>query len=109
MHIEAFKVEIDQAVLDDLADRLKRTRWPDEVSNDDWRYGANLAYLTDLAAYWQSGFDWRSQERTINAFPHFRAEIDGLRVHFIHQRGRGPNPLPIVITHGWPGSFYEMH
>src|SRR5579859_2469820 len=109
MHIEPFKIEVSQAVLDDLAERLARTRWPDEVANGDWRYGANLDYMRQLIAYWQRTFDWRSQERAINAFPHFRAELDGLHIHFIHQRGSGPHPMPIVITHGWPGSFYEMH
>ncbi len=108
MQIESFKVSIPQDVLDDLHDRLKRTRWPDEVEGSGWRYGANLAYMKELADYWLNGFDWRAQEKKINSFANYRAHIDDLRIHFIHEHGKGPNPIPLLITHGWPSSFVEM-
>lgn len=109
MEIKPFSIEVPQATLDDLSDRLKRTRWPDEVAGSGWDYGTDLAYLRELVNYWHSQFDWRKQEAALNRFAHFQAEIDGTRLHFIHERGKGPNPLPIVLVHGWPDSFYRMH
>jgi pimeloyl-ACP methyl ester carboxylesterase len=106
--IHPFTVEVPQAALDDLRTRLAHTRWPDEISGAGWNYGTNLAYLKDLVDYWRAGFDWRAQEAAINAFHHFRANIDGLGIHFIHERGHGPRPMPIIITHGWPSSFFQM-
>ena len=108
VEVESFGIAVPEASLDDLRRRLTRTRWPDEVSDAGWEYGANLAYLRELIAYWREGFDWRAQERAINAFAHFRAEVGGLGIHFIHERGRGPAPIPLIITHGWPSSFTEM-
>ena len=108
MAIEPFKVAVPDAVLDGLRQRLARTRWPDEISGAGWGYGFNLAYLKELVDYWRTRFDWRAQEKRINSFPHFRATVDGVGLHFIYARGRGPNPLPLVLTHGWPGSFLEM-
>jgi pimeloyl-ACP methyl ester carboxylesterase len=72
-------------------------------------YGTNLAYLQELVDFWQHQFDWRAQEKELNAFAQFRSEIDGLGIHFLHERGKGPNPLPLILTHGWPDSFYRMH
>ena len=108
VRVEPFRVAVSEASLVDLKERLARTRWPDEVSGAGWDYGANLAYMRELVAYWREGFDWRAQERAINAFAHLRAEVDGLGIHLIHERGRGPAPLPLIITHGWPSSFTEM-
>ncbi len=108
MSVQTFDVSVPQETLDDLRERLGRTRFPDEVSSAGWDYGANLNYLKELVGYWREGFDWRAQEEIINGFAHFRAEIDGFGVHFIHERGKGPNPLPIILTHGWPDSFYRM-
>jgi pimeloyl-ACP methyl ester carboxylesterase len=108
MSMQPFDVSVPQETLDDLRERLGRTRFPDEVSGAGWDYGANLAYLRELCDYWRDGFDWRVQEEIINAFAHFRAEIDGFGVHFIHERGKGSNPLPIILTHGWPDSFFRM-
>jgi pimeloyl-ACP methyl ester carboxylesterase len=108
MDIRPFTVSIPQPALDDLRARLARTRWPDEVGGAGWDYGANLAYMRELVKYWETGFDWRREERTMNAFPHFRAQVDGVSVHFIHARGRGPAPMPLLVTHGWPSSFVEM-
>lgn len=108
MNIQPFTITVAQSTLDDLRERLARTRWPDQVREADWDYGTNLDYLKALVAYWQNQFDWRAQEARLNQFAQFRAEIDGFGIHFIHERGQGPKPLPIILTHGWPGSFFEM-
>lgn len=108
MNAEPFEVHLSQAVLDDLSQRLARTRWPDEIEGSAWEYGSNLAYMKELVDYWRTRFDWRTQENRINSFPHFRATIDDLRIHFIYVRGKGPTPMPLVLTHGWPSSFVEM-
>lgn len=100
MDIRPFQVNIPQPALDDLRARLARTRWPDEVLAAGWDYGANLAYMRELVTYWGSGFDWRREERAMNALPHFRADVEGVDIHFIHLRGRGPVPMPLLITHG---------
>ena len=109
MSIHPFKIAIPQVTLDELRERLARTRWPDEVEGAGWDYGTNLDYLKQLTGYWQHTFDWRAQEARLNQFAHFKTEIDGLMIHFIHERGKGPNPLPLILTHGWPDSFYRMH
>ncbi|HET9853809.1 MAG TPA: epoxide hydrolase [Methylomirabilota bacterium] len=108
MKLTPFVVDVAQASLDDLRERLARTGWPDEVDGAGWDYGASLAYMRELVEYWRAGFDWRAAERAMNALPHFRARVDGIGIHLIHQRGRGPAPLPLLITHGWPSSFVEM-
>ncbi|MGH7453941.1 MAG: epoxide hydrolase family protein [bacterium] len=108
MNAHPFKIQIPQATLEDLQERLRRIRWPDEIPGAGWDYGANLAYMKELINYWRTQFDWRAQEDAINQFHHFRATVEGLGIHFIHEAGKGPNPLPLIITHGWPGSFLEM-
>jgi pimeloyl-ACP methyl ester carboxylesterase len=108
MDVSPFQVQVPEAALQDLRDRLGRARWPDEVAGGGWNYGADLAYLRELAAYWREGFDWRAQERALLAFNHYVSRIDGLAIHFVHERGRGPRPLPLVLTHGWPGCFVEL-
>ncbi len=108
MNIQPFKIQVPEAVLEDLRERLARTRWPEEIADSGWDYGSNLAYIQELVEYWRTGFNWRAQEAAINSFSHFRATVGGLGIHFIHERGKGPNPLPLIITHGWPGSFFEM-
>lgn len=106
--MQPFKIDIAQSVLDDLHQRLANTRWPDEIEDADWDYGTNQSYLRQLAAYWQSGYDWRAQEAKLNAFPQFKAEVDGLNVHFLYIEGKGPNPMPLLLVHGWPDSFFRM-
>ena len=106
---EPFEIYVDDAVLDDLRARLDATRWPDEVDGAGWTMGSNLAYMKELAAYWRDGYDWREQERRLNALPQFRAEIDGVGIHFVHIEGKGPDPFPLIVSHGWPGSFFEMY
>ena len=108
MDLTPFVVDVAQASLDDLRERLARTSWPDEVDGAGWDYGASLAYMRELVEYWRSEFDWRAAERAMNALPHFRARVDGIGIHVIHQRGRGPAPMPLLVTHGWPSSFVEM-
>jgi epoxide hydrolase len=106
--IEEFRIDIPQAELDELQDRLARTRWPDQVPEAGWDYGISLADVRELAAYWGTGYDWRRHERRLNGFPQFTTEIDGQRVHFLHVRSPQPDALPLIMTHGWPGSVVEF-
>jgi pimeloyl-ACP methyl ester carboxylesterase len=106
--IQPFSVNIPQLALDDLKLRLKNTRWTDEIIDSGWNYGTNLSYMKELADYWLNKFDWRKVENEINAYPNFIADIDGHKIHFIHAQGKGKKSTPLIITHGWPGSFLEM-
>ncbi len=108
MHLEPFTIAIPDSVLADLRERLARTRFPDEVTGSGWQYGTNLAYLRELVAYWKDRYDWRSAEALLNRFPQWKAQVGDLRIHFVHARGKGPSPLPLLITHGWPGSVAEF-
>ena len=108
MSVQPFKIDVAQDVLDDLRERLADTRWPDEIEGAGWAYGTNLGFMKALAKAWQD-FDWRAQEASLNQLPHFITEIDGLKIHFIHVRGGGPNPTPLLLTHGWPDSFLRFH
>ena len=108
MRIEPFRIAVPDSVLTDLKERLGRTRFPDEIPGSGWGYGSELAYVRELVGYWRERYDWRAAEARLNALPQFRAEVDGLGIHFIHVRGRGPKPMPLVITHGWPGSVAEF-
>jgi pimeloyl-ACP methyl ester carboxylesterase len=109
MELQPFSINIPQLTLDDLRERLIRTRWPDEVDEANWDYGTNRAYLQELVHYWHDVFDWREQEAMLNQFHQFKTTIDGFGIHFIHERGKGPNPIPILLTHGWPDSFLRMY
>ena len=102
--IRPFRVDVPQAELDDLRDRLARTRWPDDYEGVGWDYGADLATMKELATYWRDGYDWRRQEAYLNSFPHFTAELDGEELTFLHVRGTGPDPIPLLLLHGWPDS-----
>jgi pimeloyl-ACP methyl ester carboxylesterase len=106
--IRPYRIDVPNAVLDDLKERLARTRWPEAETVDDWSQGIPLAYTRDLAAYWADGYDWRSREAALNRFDHHLTEIDGLDIHFIHQRSPHDDALPLLITHGWPGSIAEF-
>ena len=112
MDIQPFTIQISDDVLEDLRDRLLRTRWPSEIPDSGWDYGSNLAYVKELCEYWRTEFDWRAQEAALNRFAHFRTTIsdmgDNMGIHFIHERGKGPNPMPLIITHGWPSTFFEL-
>jgi pimeloyl-ACP methyl ester carboxylesterase len=104
---DPYKVDVPQRVLDDLDERLRRIRWPDDPDNESWRFGVNRAYLEDFVATWLNDYDWRAVEADINALPNYRVEIDGQVVHYVHVRGSGPDPLPLVLTHGWPWSWWD--
>jgi pimeloyl-ACP methyl ester carboxylesterase len=106
--ITPFRVAIPQADLDDLNDRLDRVRWPDELPGVGWDLGIPLARVRELAAYWRDKFDWRAVEATLNSYPQYTTEIDGQNVHFLHVRSANPDALPLILTHGWPGSVLEF-
>jgi pimeloyl-ACP methyl ester carboxylesterase len=106
--IQPFRVEVPQADLDDLRDRLGRTRWPGEVAGSGWSRGVPLDYLRELADYWRDGFDWRAQEARLNQVPQFVTEVDGQPIHFLHARSPEPDALPLVVVHGYPSSVVEF-
>lgn len=108
MSIRPFKLAVSTEQLDDLHRRLRASRLPDTLASDSWDDGTDSLFLQRLLDHWSIGFDWRSQERRINRIPQFLTEIDGQTIHFVHQRGIGAKPMPLIITHGWPGSFLEM-
>jgi pimeloyl-ACP methyl ester carboxylesterase len=108
MAITPFVVKLPQHTLDDLQNRLMRTRWTDEVSGDGWAHGTSEVYLRELVEHWAIRFDWRRQEEAINRFAHFRADVNGVGIHFIHERGKGDRPLPLILTHGYPDSFLRF-
>src|SRR5262249_16947963 len=104
LSVVPFRIHVADADLADLKARLARARLPDEIRGSGWTYGTSRAYLESLVRYWRDGFDWRAQERALNRFEQFTTTIDGLKIHFIHRRSKEPNALPLLITHGWPGS-----
>jgi len=106
--ITPFKVSVPQAAIDDLRRRLKNTRWPDKETVSDWSQGVPLHKAKSLIDYWERSYDWRKFERRINGYPQFRTQIDGLGIHFIHVKSKHANALPIILTHGWPGSVVEF-
>ena len=106
--VERFTIDVPAAVLRDLDERLARTRWPDQLPGTGWDYGADTAYLRELVDYWQNEYDWREQERALNRFEHYRATVDGTRIHFVHAKSRDPNAIPLLLLHGWPSSFVQM-
>lgn len=101
----SFQVHVPAAVLSDLQQRLAHTRWSHALEGTGWEAGTDSQYLTNLISYWQNTYDWRKHETALNQFAHFKSEIDGTAIHFIHERGKGPKPFPIVLTHGYPDSF----
>ena len=105
--IRPFRIAVPQDDLDDLRERLARTRWPDELPGVGDRYGVPLAYVRRLADYWRTGYDWRAWEARLNRYPQFTSSIDGQNVHFLHVRSPEPDALPLILTHGWPGSVVE--
>jgi len=108
MKISPFEIKVSEQVLADLKMRINLTRWPETALEPGWESGTDQTYLRDLANYWIKDFSWREVENRINSYPNFIAEIDGYRIHFIHIKGTGKKTLPLIITHGWPGSFLEM-
>jgi len=106
--MQTFQVCIPDNQIEDLRARLRATRWPDSISGAGWAYGADLQYMQGLQNYWLNDFDWRKQEAGMNRFSHFEEEVNGFKIHFIRESGEGPHPLPLLLTHGWPGSFLEF-
>ncbi len=106
--ITPFRVDVPDADLADMRDRLARTRWPEPATVEDWAQGVPLSYLQELCRYWADGYDWRARETRLNSFPQYRTELDGLGIHFLHVRSPEAGALPLVITHGWPGSVVEF-
>src|SRR4051812_42143868 len=110
---EPFRVAVPDADVDDLRARLRAARWAGDPGNDDWRYGTNEDVLADLCRTWAEDFDWRTAEAAINALPQFRVVLDDIPIHFVHVRGTGvpggPPPVPIILTHGWPWTFWDYH
>jgi len=107
--IQPFQIRASDEELEDLRRRLRATRWANRETVDDWSQGTPLEYLKDVCAYWAEKYDWRERERRLNAFPQFRTKVDGFGVHFIHVRSPEQNALPLVMSHGWPGSIVEFH
>ncbi|MBK9610356.1 epoxide hydrolase family protein [Candidatus Amarobacter glycogenicus] len=107
--IRPFKIHATNVELDDLRRRLRATRWPDRETVDDWTQGIPLSYVQEVCAYWAEKYDWRATEERLNAFPQFKTEIDGVDIHFLHVRSPEPNAMPLIVTHGWPGSIVEFH
>jgi pimeloyl-ACP methyl ester carboxylesterase len=103
-----FHVEIPQATIEKIFSRVREAHWPDRLDANDWRYGANWDYMKALAQYWTKQFDWRKAEKNLNRYPQFLARIDEYDIHFYHVKGRGPKPVPLILTHGWPGSVLEF-
>ncbi|HZS56724.1 MAG TPA: epoxide hydrolase [Bryobacteraceae bacterium] len=108
MSIRPFTINIPDERLEDLRSRLRAVRWPKPVDGEGWSDGTDLQFLQRFTEYWLNRFDWRAQERRLNGLPQFMATVDGQEIHFVHVRGSGPAPLPLILTHGWPGSFAEM-
>ena len=106
--IRPFRVDVPQSALDDLRERLARTRWPDTPPDMGWDFGVPIEYLRGLAEYWRTGYDWRAAEARLNEYPQFTTTIDGHDVHFLHVRSPEPNALPLLLTHGWGGSIVEF-
>ena len=107
--VSPFRIAVSDDVLDDLRQRLAQARWPERECVDDWSQGIPLEFTRELAAYWADGYDWRSREALLNRFDQFTTDIDGLDIHFIHQRSPHEGAFPLIITHGWPGSIVEFH
>jgi microsomal epoxide hydrolase len=105
---QAFELHVEDSALGDLRDRLDRVRFPDEAPVTPWSYGTSVDFMRELVEYWRNRYDWRATERVLNALPQFRARIDGIDVHFIQVEGRGPKPMPLLLSHGWPGSVLEF-
>jgi pimeloyl-ACP methyl ester carboxylesterase len=108
VQVSPFTVQVPDQVLSDLRARIRNTRWPPGAPGREWEQGTDLEYLKGLLGYWADGFDWRAEERDLNRFKHFRAEIDGVAIHFVHERARHRSGVPIILTHGWPSAFIEL-
>ena len=105
MTIETFKIQISDKTLEDLSFRLSNTKWPNQLKDSNWESGTKKDYMQSLISYWRSDYNWRSQENNLNSYAQFKCNVDGIDIHFFYEKGKGPNPMPIILTHGWPDSF----
>ncbi|MGE0513295.1 MAG: epoxide hydrolase family protein, partial [Hyphomicrobiaceae bacterium] len=105
---EPFRLHISEDALSDLKDRLARVRWPETPPVEPWSTGTSIAYMQELVAYWRDHFNWREQEARLNGFRQFKVPLAGIDLHFIHELGKGPAPIPLLLSHGWPGSVVEF-
>jgi len=103
-----FRIDVPQATVNRIVTRVRNARWPDRLDAQDWSYGVNWDYMKQLAGYWTTQYDWRRSEKNLNHYPQFLARVEDYDIHFFHVRGKGPRPLPLILTHGWPGSVYEF-
>jgi pimeloyl-ACP methyl ester carboxylesterase len=108
LRITPFSIQVEEAALTDLRARIHKTRWPDQIPGSGWEQGTDLDDLRQMLGYWADAFDWRSRERELNTFHHFRAELDGVHIHFVHERAVGGHGTPLILTHGWPSTFVEL-
>lgn len=106
--VKPFTISIPDEDLEDLQERLRRTRFPLDFGTDDWRYGYNGEYHREMVRYWLEEYDWRDVERRMNELPHFKVDLMGVPLHFIHVKGKGPNPMPLLLHHGWPWTFWDV-
>src|SRR5437867_640243 len=109
MDMKPFRIDVPEADHDDLRERLARTRWPEVPEGAGWSMGADATFMRRLADHWQNRYDWRAEEAALNAHPQFVADVDGMDLHFVHVRGKGPNPTPVLLIHSFPDSFYRFH
>ena len=105
---QAFRLHVSDGAIDDLRERLARTRFPDQAPGEPWAYGTDVQYMKQLVEHWRARFDWRVQEARLNAFPQFKVPLHGIDLHFLHVEGKGPKPYPLLLSHGWPGSVFEL-
>jgi microsomal epoxide hydrolase len=105
---EPFTLQVPDAALADLRERLARTRFPDQAPGEPWAYGTDVGWMRDFVAYWRDRFDWRAEEARLNALPQFKVPLHGIDLHYLHVPGRGPDPFPLLVSHGWPGSVFEF-
>jgi pimeloyl-ACP methyl ester carboxylesterase len=106
--VERFQIHVDEPVLEDLRDRLARTRFPDQLEGTGWEYGVPVSYLRQLVDYWSHEYDWRVHEARLNELEHYRDRVDGQSIHFVHAHSADPDAFPVLLTHGWPGSIVEF-
>src|SRR5690348_10393933 len=106
--IQLYKIDVEAAVLTDLVKRLEKTRWSPQIESMGWSGGTDVSYLRGLVGYWREGYDWRNEERKLNQFAHYRTKVDGTGIHFIYERGKGSSNFPLILTHGYPDSFYRF-
>ena len=104
----AFRVNVSQVIIDRILNRVRDAQFPDRLDANDWQYGTNWDYMSALATYWVEQFDWRKAEANLNRYPQFLTRVGEFDIHFYHVKGRGPKPMPLILTHGWPGSVFEF-